>query len=525
MAPLLLVRGGGGLNNKGRNTSAANLALGGAWHAQEAARQRSQELAARAELRAAAAAAENEVLRTASAAMERELEVALGLLGKAKEKEGERERALVKARGSAAASAAASRAHVLARLASERRATEVLQREAVLEATVAQLELRETGLRARLASEVEDNSAFQDLYHREQHKNETLTALLAERQRKIDLLKHTLEQKNAHIATLTKEKTRFSDRVKRLQEEKQNHCRRGRWEQPLEQKQQWQQPHLSSFKHQNAELSSSSSALHLSSLPRPPHSTGDKPASLLESTQEAAASAAEAAAAAARDGAPPLVSPSNDGIRNPAIAAASLAAVTTVEGRHGGQVVMMLEADKALGVEPQRQEAVLVLPTTPTIFSPVNVAEHGQGLLFTPPQCGNNKSPAPPLCRLLNEASSPPLPFDSVPLASGSMAPHPSSSSSSSPSSPLMKDPVASDASQYFAASVLLTKLRKAKTHAERMAAERDAAVAARDRAAAKCSTLQVQLRNRIASAPHLGETPKVAAVSFSSATSAAIWR
>lgn len=113
------VGGGGGLNK----ASTAHVVLGGAWRVQEAARQRSQELAASAEQRAAAALAENEALRTASAAMERKVEAALVLLGEAKEKEGEHVRAVTKARGGAAASAAASRAHVLARRASERRAT------------------------------------------------------------------------------------------------------------------------------------------------------------------------------------------------------------------------------------------------------------------------------------------------------------------------------------------------------------------------------------------------------------------
>jgi hypothetical protein len=113
----------------GGYTSTTNVALGGAWHAQEAARQRSLELAAGAEVRAADAHATSTRLAMENDAMRQKVRVAMELLGEAREAEAEKDRAVVRARGAAAAAAAAGRAHVIARSAAERRATAAIQRE------------------------------------------------------------------------------------------------------------------------------------------------------------------------------------------------------------------------------------------------------------------------------------------------------------------------------------------------------------------------------------------------------------
>ena len=74
-------------------TGTTNVALGGAWHAQEVARKRSLKLAAGAEARAAAHAAENGRMAAEVEAMRQKVRVAMQLLGESKETEGERERA------------------------------------------------------------------------------------------------------------------------------------------------------------------------------------------------------------------------------------------------------------------------------------------------------------------------------------------------------------------------------------------------------------------------------------------------
>ncbi len=75
-------------------TGTTNVALGGAWHAQEVARKRSLKLAAGAEARAAAHAAENGRMAAEVEAMRQKVRVAMQLLGESKETEGERERAV-----------------------------------------------------------------------------------------------------------------------------------------------------------------------------------------------------------------------------------------------------------------------------------------------------------------------------------------------------------------------------------------------------------------------------------------------
>ena len=383
------------------------------------------------------------------------------------------------------------------------------QQQAVLSTTVEALEVREKGLRARLASEVEDSGEFQDLYYREQHKNESLAGVLAERGRQMELLKHLGRQKDAHIATLRKEKDRLSDRIRRLQEARMTERNTGNGAAAATAA---RKRDSSSSSHQRPKSGLQQQGTRLGKT-RSPH-----PLATAAAISLAPSSSSVGASNPATDVKAPIkkaskekqlvvpVTPTKEPFEGAANYDEGEEARTAAP-----EEVEVVGAAEDLGAVAQtsqqqlRRTVAVVVPGVPPVFaSPVGVSEHGAGLLFTPPQLTTEEAAAvAAVARAARnggvfvtkeEKKQPQASFTLF----GDVATKEVGFESSGNGNLLV-----GDTSQLLAANALLAQLRRATRTAEKLAEERDVAVADRERLSRRCDALQVQLRNSHASQSH----------------------
>ena len=130
--------------------------------------------------------------------------------------------------------------------------------------------------------------------------------------------------------------------------------------------------------------------------------------------------------------------------------------------------------------------------------SPVDVADHGHGLLFTPPPTSHSHRS---LTSLLEAGDSENDGAAAAMRKKKGGTPLPPSAHSlfgAEPAEAAAEGARVDSSAPYLTASVLLAQLRKAKRGAEQVAAERNAALAELEQSRAKCRALHVQLRNRV---------------------------
>jgi hypothetical protein len=205
--------------SQGRVLAPGNVALGGAWHAQEMARQRSLKIAADAGEEALIQKTENDRLVAENASLRSMANLCLARQMEAAQTNIDLHDAIRKSQALTADLKAALVSEVDTRKVVDQLCSELEQKRTVLEVTLATVERREQSIRSKLDGEMIESSTLRDMLYQEKKKNEQAAVLAARRNDDIRVLKHVQEQKERQISILTKEKNRIQDIARRLQEQ------------------------------------------------------------------------------------------------------------------------------------------------------------------------------------------------------------------------------------------------------------------------------------------------------------------